>query len=132
MNWWGLEDLRAEIREATSNCRVKSGYDDRFEAPIDSVPDAGASEGFPNAMEPVHDAYADSPPRNGGVGARVGPKGKANGAAGPSPLRRNDSAKSDATVKAKKTSEERAFTSTSRTSSMSSNEYEVSINSNSS
>lgn len=114
MNWWSLEDLRAEIREETSNCRVKSGYDDRLEAPIDKVPDAGANEGFPNAMEPVHDAYADGP--------------------GASSLRRADSAKSDATVKAgsSKKGEQRAFVSTSRTSSMSSNDYEVSINSNSS
>ena len=56
MNWWGVEDLRAEIRYATSshagvaltsresasNNRVKSGYADRAKAPIDQVPDAGA------------------------------------------------------------------------------------------
>lgn len=42
LNWWALEDLRAEIREETSNNRVKSGYDDRDEAPIEKVPDAGA------------------------------------------------------------------------------------------
>lgn len=44
LNWWGLEDLRAEIREETSNNRVKSGYEDRWDTPIEKVPDAGASE----------------------------------------------------------------------------------------
>lgn len=71
-NWWGLEDLRAEIREESSNNRVKSGYDDRYNSPIDKVPDAGAfdvsrlasewkpsltPQGLPNALDP--DAYAD-------------------------------------------------------------------------
>lgn len=41
-NWWSVEDLRAEIREESSNCRVKSGYEDRWDSPIDKVPDAGA------------------------------------------------------------------------------------------
>lgn len=71
-NWWGLEDLRAEIREECSNNRVKSGYDDRYNSPIDKVPDAGAFDvsykgdemtsltlqGLPNALDP--DAYADA------------------------------------------------------------------------
>jgi hypothetical protein len=57
-NWWGVEDLRAEIREESSNCRVKSGYEDRFDSPIDKVPDAGAVAGLPNALDP--DAYADT------------------------------------------------------------------------
>ena len=42
LNWWSVEDLRAEIREETSNNRVKSGYEDRIDSPIDHVPDAGA------------------------------------------------------------------------------------------
>ena len=62
MNWWSIEDLRAEIRyahslqiirqmqegmadsssESTSNNRVKSGYEDRPRAPIERVPDAGS------------------------------------------------------------------------------------------
>lgn len=144
MNWWSLEDLRAEIREETSNCRVKSGYDDRQEAPIDKVPDAGAIEGAPNAMEPVHDAYADSPKfgsagvngvkygggeGNGLLGPRYGVVG--NGP-GPSKLRRNDSSRSDATVKAERSEEQRAFVSGSRSSSMSSNDFEVSSRSGSS
>ncbi|WVQ72553.1 hypothetical protein IAR50_002110 [Cryptococcus sp. DSM 104548] len=41
LNWWSVEDLRAEIREATSNNRVKTGYQHR-EAPINQVPDAGS------------------------------------------------------------------------------------------
>jgi hypothetical protein len=41
LNWWSVDDLRAEIREETSNNRVKSGYEDRFESPINKVPDAG-------------------------------------------------------------------------------------------
>jgi hypothetical protein len=42
LNWWSIDDLRAEIREESSNNRVKSGYDDRLDTPIDKVPDAGA------------------------------------------------------------------------------------------
>ena len=42
LNWWGIEDLRAEIREESSNNRVKSGYEHRHGAPIDRVPDAGS------------------------------------------------------------------------------------------
>ncbi|BEI79888.1 hypothetical protein CcaverHIS002_0104170 [Cutaneotrichosporon cavernicola] len=57
-NWWSVEDLRAEIREESSNCRVKSGYEDRFDSPIDKVPEAGSIEGLPNALDP--DAFADS------------------------------------------------------------------------
>jgi hypothetical protein len=58
MNWWSVEDLRAEIRSATlpllaviadvyreesSNNRIKSGYSHRGKAPIDRVPDAGST-----------------------------------------------------------------------------------------
>jgi len=57
LNWWSIEDLRAEIRqvpsiqftnnanenrESTSNNRVKSGYEDRHKTPLDKVPDAGS------------------------------------------------------------------------------------------
>ncbi|WVQ99351.1 hypothetical protein IAU59_006484 [Kwoniella sp. CBS 9459] len=51
VNWWSVEDLRAEIREETSNNRVKSGYQHRDRPPIDRVPDAGSVAGFPNALE---------------------------------------------------------------------------------
>ncbi|ORY34079.1 hypothetical protein BCR39DRAFT_518376 [Naematelia encephala] len=59
MNWWSVEDLRAEIRESTSNNRVKSGYEHRGRAPIDRVPDAGSITGLPNALDP--DPYTDLP-----------------------------------------------------------------------
>ncbi|EIW70738.1 hypothetical protein TREMEDRAFT_71367 [Tremella mesenterica DSM 1558] len=59
VNWWSVDDLRAEIREETSNNRVKSGYTDRGTAPIDKVPDAGSTSGLPNALDP--DPYIDSP-----------------------------------------------------------------------
>ncbi|KAK8864345.1 hypothetical protein IAR55_001592 [Kwoniella newhampshirensis] len=62
MNWWSLEDLRAEIRESTSNNRVKSGYVHRGAAPIDRVLDAGSLEGLPNALDP--DIYKDASPPN--------------------------------------------------------------------
>ncbi|WVF71540.1 hypothetical protein IAT40_006348 [Kwoniella sp. CBS 6097] len=59
VNWWSVEDLRAEIREETSNNRVKSGYEHRDRAPIDRVPDAGSVAGFPNALEVR--SYQDHP-----------------------------------------------------------------------
>ncbi|WWC70281.1 uncharacterized protein I206_104231 [Kwoniella pini CBS 10737] len=60
MNWWGIEDLRAEIREESSNNRVKSGYQHRDKAPIDRVPDAGSIAGLPNALDPSD--YTDQSP----------------------------------------------------------------------
>ncbi|TXT15570.1 hypothetical protein VHUM_00073 [Vanrija humicola] len=45
LNWWGINDLIAEIREETSNNRIKSGYENlRPNAPLSKVPDAGANE----------------------------------------------------------------------------------------
>ncbi|KAG9011017.1 hypothetical protein FRB94_009004 [Tulasnella sp. JGI-2019a] len=44
--WYAAEDLIAEIREQTSNNRIKSGYTNRPSAPIDRVPDAGAAAGY--------------------------------------------------------------------------------------
>ncbi|GJJ09450.1 hypothetical protein Clacol_003673 [Clathrus columnatus] len=49
--WYAIDDLIAEIRESTSNNRVKSGYSNRGQAPIDSVPDAGARAGKPDGIE---------------------------------------------------------------------------------
>ncbi|KAF9243876.1 hypothetical protein BU15DRAFT_86304 [Melanogaster broomeanus] len=43
--WYAIDDLIAEIRESVSNNRVKSGYENRQNAPIDLVPDAGARAG---------------------------------------------------------------------------------------
>ncbi|KAL0250523.1 hypothetical protein I308_102701 [Cryptococcus tetragattii IND107] len=57
LNWWSIEDLRAEIRQATSNNRVKTGYEYR-QAPIDKVPDAGAAIASANALDPT---YSDTP-----------------------------------------------------------------------
>ncbi|KIS01196.1 hypothetical protein L804_01070 [Cryptococcus deuterogattii 2001/935-1] len=57
LNWWSIEDLRAEIREATSNNRVKTGYEYR-QAPIDKLPDAGAAIASANALNPN---YSDTP-----------------------------------------------------------------------
>ncbi|WVR06982.1 hypothetical protein IAU60_004019 [Kwoniella sp. DSM 27419] len=60
VNWWNVEDLRAEIREESSNNRVKSGYEHRGRAPIDRVPEAGSVTGLPNALEPR--SYRDETP----------------------------------------------------------------------
>ncbi|KAF5313037.1 hypothetical protein D9619_003372 [Psilocybe cf. subviscida] len=49
--WYAIEDLIAEIRESTSNNRIKSGYDNRTQAPIDMVPSAGAREGHADGNE---------------------------------------------------------------------------------
>ncbi|KAH0838514.1 hypothetical protein J3R83DRAFT_6831 [Lanmaoa asiatica] len=62
--WYAVDDLIAEIRyvnrsfhvhrpldnlrssESVSNNRVKSGYEKRKKAPIDSIPEAGAANGY--------------------------------------------------------------------------------------
>ncbi|KAF9229574.1 hypothetical protein BS17DRAFT_771638 [Gyrodon lividus] len=49
--WYAIDDLIAEIRESVSNNRVKSGYNNRNNAPIDSVPEAGARAGAANGYE---------------------------------------------------------------------------------
>ncbi|KAG8925686.1 hypothetical protein FRC02_009480, partial [Tulasnella sp. 418] len=49
--WYAIDDLIAEIREQTSNNRIKSAIPGRGAAPIDSVPDAGAKAGLPNGLE---------------------------------------------------------------------------------
>ncbi|ODN79840.1 hypothetical protein L202_03734 [Cryptococcus amylolentus CBS 6039] len=54
LNWWSVEDLRAEIREATSNNRVKTGYQHR-EAPINQVPDAGSTAPVYSNESDYHD-----------------------------------------------------------------------------
>ncbi|KAG8908535.1 hypothetical protein FRB99_005895 [Tulasnella sp. 403] len=61
MGWWAIEDLIAEIREQTSNNRVKSGYGNRAST-LDAVPEAGARIGLPNGVEiPAHSVTATSP-----------------------------------------------------------------------
>ncbi|KAI0762655.1 hypothetical protein C8Q74DRAFT_1220556 [Fomes fomentarius] len=46
--WYDVEDLIAEIREETTNNRVRSGVNPR---PIDFVPDAGARRGTADGIE---------------------------------------------------------------------------------
>ncbi|KAI0768548.1 hypothetical protein BD413DRAFT_605334 [Trametes elegans] len=46
--WYDVDDLIAEIREETSNNRVRSGANPR---PIDDVPDAGARRGTADGVE---------------------------------------------------------------------------------
>jgi len=70
--WYSVQDLIAEIRESTSNNRVKSGYTNRATAPIDLVPGAGAMSGnadgtqapptaLPFQVNKVHISPASSP-----------------------------------------------------------------------
>ncbi|KAG9104950.1 hypothetical protein FRC06_005017 [Ceratobasidium sp. 370] len=50
--WYGIEDLIAEIREQTSNNRVRSTDPERKNSrPIDRVPNAGARAGLPDGRE---------------------------------------------------------------------------------
>ncbi|TEB39364.1 hypothetical protein FA13DRAFT_1725353 [Coprinellus micaceus] len=49
--WYDIEDLIAEIRESVSNNRVKSGYQNRKNAPIDQVAAAGARMGTADGVE---------------------------------------------------------------------------------
>lgn len=49
--WYPVEDLIAEIREQTSNNRVKSGYQNRTATPLDVVPDAGSRSGTADGFE---------------------------------------------------------------------------------
>jgi len=49
--WYPVDDLIAEIRESTSNNRVKSGYENRRSAPIDMIPNAGARSGTADGTE---------------------------------------------------------------------------------
>jgi len=49
--WYAIDDLIAEIRESVSNNRVKSGHQNRPQAPIDMVPHAGSRTGTANGIE---------------------------------------------------------------------------------
>ncbi|KAG9085338.1 hypothetical protein FS749_004487, partial [Ceratobasidium sp. UAMH 11750] len=50
--WYSVEDLIAEIREQTSNNRVRSADPERKNSrPIDRVPNAGARAGLPDGRE---------------------------------------------------------------------------------
>ncbi|CAE6470409.1 unnamed protein product [Rhizoctonia solani] len=55
VGWYSIDDLIAEIREQTSNNRVRSTNPERKNSrPIDRVPNAGARAGLPNGRE-LHD-----------------------------------------------------------------------------
>lgn len=73
MGWWAIDDLIAEIREQTSNNRVKSAYPHPRMAPINQVPDAGARVGLANGLEiPSHSLVDGSgSPRTSTSPARV-------------------------------------------------------------
>ncbi|KAF8203238.1 hypothetical protein BJ912DRAFT_841825 [Pholiota molesta] len=49
--WYAIDDLIAEIRESVTNNRIKSGYENRVRAPIDTVPSAGARAGNADGVE---------------------------------------------------------------------------------
>ncbi|QRV86182.1 Translin [Ceratobasidium sp. AG-Ba] len=54
VGWYSIEDLIAEIREQTSNNRVRSTDPERKNSrPIDRVPNAGARAGMPDGRELV-------------------------------------------------------------------------------
>ncbi|EIM92689.1 uncharacterized protein STEHIDRAFT_89903 [Stereum hirsutum FP-91666 SS1] len=56
--WYAIEDLIAEIREETTNNRVKSGYGNRSNAPIDTVADAGSRMGHADGTETTEPSLA--------------------------------------------------------------------------
>lgn len=52
VGWYSIEDLIAEIREQTSNNRVRSNDPERKNTrPIDQIPEAGARAGLPDGRE---------------------------------------------------------------------------------
>ncbi|KDR84810.1 hypothetical protein GALMADRAFT_233190 [Galerina marginata CBS 339.88] len=57
--WYAIEDLIAEIRESTTNNRIKSGYENRVRAPIDMVPSAGARAGRADGLETTEPSIAN-------------------------------------------------------------------------
>ncbi|EPQ60970.1 hypothetical protein GLOTRDRAFT_102660 [Gloeophyllum trabeum ATCC 11539] len=60
--WYAIDDLIAEIREETSNNRVRSGQNNR---PIDTVPDAGARKGTADGRELTDAGLAVADPEAG-------------------------------------------------------------------
>ncbi|KAJ7129991.1 hypothetical protein C8R43DRAFT_896517 [Mycena crocata] len=58
--WYPIEDLIAEIRESSTNNRIKSGYETRATArPIDMVPNAGALAGTADGVETTEPGLAN-------------------------------------------------------------------------
>ncbi|KAJ7630616.1 hypothetical protein FB45DRAFT_916065 [Roridomyces roridus] len=58
MAWYPIDDLIAEIRESTTNNRIKSGHENRV-APIDNVKDAGARSGTADGTETTEPGLAN-------------------------------------------------------------------------
>ncbi|CAL1696417.1 unnamed protein product [Somion occarium] len=57
--WYDIDDLIAEIREETTNNRVRSGPSTHnHPRPIDHVPSAGARRGLPNGVETTDSGLA--------------------------------------------------------------------------
>ncbi|KAG9124575.1 hypothetical protein FRC07_011093 [Ceratobasidium sp. 392] len=60
--WYSIEDLIAEIREQTSNNRIRSADPERKNSrPIDQVPNAGARAGMPDGRELTDRGVTDEP-----------------------------------------------------------------------
>ncbi|KAJ6604307.1 hypothetical protein DFH09DRAFT_1122281 [Mycena vulgaris] len=59
LSWYDIDDLIAEIRESVTNNRVKSGYANRPQAPIDMVPHAGARAGTADGIETTEPGLAN-------------------------------------------------------------------------
>ncbi|KAJ7770785.1 hypothetical protein DFH07DRAFT_805184 [Mycena maculata] len=57
--WYAIDDLIAEIRESTTNNRIKSGHANRPRAPIDMVPHAGARTGTADGIETTEPGLAN-------------------------------------------------------------------------
>jgi len=72
--WYAIDDLIAEIRESVSNNRVKSGYQNRPQAPIDLVPHAGARSGTANGIDTSEQGLGNTgPDLEGGEAATLCP-----------------------------------------------------------
>ncbi|KAJ7139787.1 hypothetical protein C8R44DRAFT_940129 [Mycena epipterygia] len=59
LSWYPIDDLIAEIRESVTNNRIKSGYENRAQAPIDMVPHAGARAGTADGIETTEPGLAN-------------------------------------------------------------------------
>ncbi|KAJ3490475.1 hypothetical protein NLI96_g1378 [Meripilus lineatus] len=67
--WYSIDDLIAEIREETSNNRIRSGYTSSASSssqprPIDLVPAAGARSGTADGIETTEDGLAVDDPED--------------------------------------------------------------------
>ncbi|KIP11443.1 hypothetical protein PHLGIDRAFT_124846 [Phlebiopsis gigantea 11061_1 CR5-6] len=102
--WYAIDDLIAEIREETSNNRIRSGPKPKHAPrPIDQVPAAGARQGLSNGVETTHTglgiADPEDPERSPGarplsLNVNLGGPSWSSGAEPAPPLRRSPSAMS--------------------------------------